>query len=222
MRMNRFAVPGISQFVVVLAFGAALVCIPTPGFATPIPILGSNLSTFAILGGGGVAIGGTGSVITGSVGACCVAVAVTGVIPTNFTISGGTVQPGTQALAQGELVAAMTALSNMGLGTPDSLLGANARAGRLFFCGGYGLDRNSNSRRPWRRQCVVGFRGRERAQHCKQLGCQRDQYRCRRRYLLGAADNFRVRESRFKLCVCRKYSRTNRHCCGYQRNRFVR
>ena len=36
-------------------------------------IIGTNLSTFAILGGAGVAINGTGSVITGSVGGCCVA-----------------------------------------------------------------------------------------------------------------------------------------------------
>jgi Ice-binding-like/PEP-CTERM motif len=91
-----------------------------------VSILGSDLSTFAILGGGGAAINGTGSVITGSVGACCVAVAVTGAIPTNFSISGGTVQMGgiTAALAQGELVTAMTALSNSTpTGTESSLGG---------------------------------------------------------------------------------------------------
>jgi Ice-binding-like/PEP-CTERM motif len=125
MRMNRFAVPGISQFVVVLAFGVALVCIPTPGFATPIPILGSNLSTFAILGGGGVAVNGTGSVITGSVGASPTTT-ITG-FPADFTISGGTVQSGGSiaAAAQVELIAAILALSNMGLGdnTKSSLGG---------------------------------------------------------------------------------------------------
>jgi alkylation response protein AidB-like acyl-CoA dehydrogenase len=96
-----------------------------PAFGGPVPILGSDLSTFAILGGGGVAINGTASVITGSVGACCVAVAVTGTIPTNFSISGGTVQMGgtTAAAAQGELVTAMTALSNMGLGANKPSLG---------------------------------------------------------------------------------------------------
>src|ERR1700693_6072267 len=57
-------------------------------------ILGSDLSAFAILGGAGVALNGTGSVIVGSVGGCCVATAITGVIPTNFNISGGTVQTG--------------------------------------------------------------------------------------------------------------------------------
>src|SRR6266852_278909 len=78
-------------------------------------ILGPDLSTFAILGGAGVAINGTGSVITGSVGGCCVATAVTGVIPTNFTISGGTVQSGgaIAASAQGQLGTAITALSGM-------------------------------------------------------------------------------------------------------------
>ena len=83
------------------------------------PILGTNLSTFAILGGAGVAINGTGSVITGSVGGCCSAIAVTGVIPTNFTISGGTVQMGgaTATLAQAELAIAIAALGAM---TPNA------------------------------------------------------------------------------------------------------
>jgi Ice-binding-like/PEP-CTERM motif len=87
------------------------------------PILGSDLSTFAILGGGGVMINGTGSVITGSVGACCSAVAVTGVIPTNFTQSGGTVQMGglTATSAQSQLGAAITALN--GTTTTGSILG---------------------------------------------------------------------------------------------------
>jgi len=82
-------------------------------------IIGSNLSTFAILGGAGVAINGTGSVITGSVGGCCVATAVTGVIPTNFTISGGTVQSGggVATSAQSELGTAINGLSGM---TPTS------------------------------------------------------------------------------------------------------
>ncbi|MGB2886763.1 MAG: hypothetical protein WBC04_03625, partial [Candidatus Acidiferrales bacterium] len=39
--------------------------------------LGPDLSTFATLGGAGVAINGTGSVIDGSVGGCCNATAVT-------------------------------------------------------------------------------------------------------------------------------------------------
>ncbi len=83
-------------------------------------IIGTNLSTFAILGGAGVAINGTGSVITGSVGGCCVATAVTGVIPTDFTISGGTVQSGggVATSAQSELGTAISGLSGM---TPTAL-----------------------------------------------------------------------------------------------------
>jgi hypothetical protein len=108
-----------SMLVLVLVFSLFA------GSAYADPILGSDLSTFAILGGAGVAINGTGSVITGSVGGCCVATAVTGVIPTNFTISGGTVQMGgaTAISAQGELGTAITALTGLGLGTPESLLG---------------------------------------------------------------------------------------------------
>ena len=104
---------------------AALFQIATVPNAFAGPVLESNLASFAILGGAGVAINGTGSVITGSVGGCCNATAVTGVIPTNFTISGGTVQMGgsTATLAQGELSTAITALSGLGPGTPDPLLG---------------------------------------------------------------------------------------------------
>jgi hypothetical protein len=109
----------------ILIWFATAVADVVPAFAGPIPILGSNLSSFAILGGAGVAINGTGSVITGSVGGCCVATTVTGVIGTNFTISGGTVQMGgaTAIAAQVELTTAINALSAMGLGTTHSSLG---------------------------------------------------------------------------------------------------
>jgi hypothetical protein len=126
--------------------------------AGPIPILGSNLSTFAILGGGGVAINGTGSVITGSVGACCVATAVTGAIPTNFTISGGTVQMGgaTAAAAQGELATAMTALSNMTpTGTESSLgglvigPGVYSSSSTMDLTGNLTLDGGGNANALW-------------------------------------------------------------------------
>jgi hypothetical protein len=99
-----------------IVFILALFLVPT---ANADGIIGTNLSTFAILGGAGVAINGTGSVITGSVGGCCVATAVTGVIPTDFTISGGTVQSGggIATSAQGELGTAINGLSGM---TPTS------------------------------------------------------------------------------------------------------
>jgi Ice-binding-like/PEP-CTERM motif len=114
----------VSTFVLCAAV-AALFQIATAPNAFAGPILGSDLASFAILGGAGVAINGTGSVITGSVGGCCNATAVTGVIPTNFTISGGTVQMGgsVATLAQGELTTAISALSGLGPGTPDPLLG---------------------------------------------------------------------------------------------------
>jgi hypothetical protein len=85
-------------------------------------ILGTDLNAFALLGGAGVAINGTGSVITGSIGGCCNAVAVTGVIPTNFTDSGGvvytnppfsTLPTSTEISAQGQLGTAITALNNL-------------------------------------------------------------------------------------------------------------
>jgi hypothetical protein len=86
-------------------------------------VIGPDLSTFAILGGAGVTIDGTGSVITGSVGGCCNATAVTGVIPTNFTISGGTVQKGggTAIAAQGQLGNAIFDLGLLGPGTLESV-----------------------------------------------------------------------------------------------------
>lgn len=72
--------------------------------------LGPDLSTFAILGGGGVAVNGTGSVITGSVGAFPTTT-ITG-LPAAGTVSGGTVQSGgaIATAAQLQLGTAMTAL----------------------------------------------------------------------------------------------------------------
>lgn len=91
-------------------------------------ILGADLSAFAILGGAGVMVNGTGSVIYGSVGGCCGSTAITG-FPANFTISGGTVQTGTivpltdpRLLAHNELGTAITALSGMGPGPDKSVM----------------------------------------------------------------------------------------------------
>jgi hypothetical protein len=99
-------------------------------------VLGSDLLTFAILGGAGVTIDGTGSVISGSVGGCCVATTVTGAIPTAFTISGGTVQMGgvTATLAQGELTTAINALNGT---TPTSSIDYATLGGRTLPPGVY-------------------------------------------------------------------------------------
>lgn len=78
-------------------------------------ILGTA-GAFAILGGAGVAVNGTGSVITGSVGGCCGATTVTG-YPAGFTDSGGTVYDsgtlpaGAETSAQADLGTAITALT---------------------------------------------------------------------------------------------------------------
>jgi Ice-binding-like/PEP-CTERM motif len=150
MRLHRFCLLVLPLLILPLLAVSA--------DATFTPILGSDLSTFAILGGGGVAINGTGSVITGSVGACCVATAVTGAIPTNFTISGGTVQMGgaTAANAQGELVTAMTALSNMTpTGTESSLgglvigPGVYSSSSTMDLTGTLTLDGGGNANALW-------------------------------------------------------------------------
>jgi ice-binding like protein/PEP-CTERM motif-containing protein len=100
----------------------------------------------------------TGSVITGSVGGCCNATAVTGVIPTNFTISGGTLQTGglTASLAQGELGISVTALSGMAPGTPESLLGGvtlgpgvYSSASTMGLTGALTLDGGGNANALW-------------------------------------------------------------------------
>ena len=100
---------------------AASLFIATARNASAGPILGTDLSAFAMLGGAGVTVAATGSVITGSVGGCCGAVSVTG-YPAAFSDSGGTVYdtsyPGslpaaTETAAQTELGTAMTALLGM-------------------------------------------------------------------------------------------------------------
>jgi Ice-binding-like len=95
--------------------------IPLAAFSIAPVSAGSILGTagaFAILGGAGVAVNGTGSAITGSVGGCCVATAVTG-YPAGFTDSGGTVYntgtlpAGAETSAQADLGTAITALSGL-------------------------------------------------------------------------------------------------------------
>jgi hypothetical protein len=135
----------------------ALFQIATTPNASASPILGSNLITMAILGGGGVTIGGTGSVITGSIGAYPTT-SITGVIPTNFTISGGTVQSGgaTAMSAQSELGTAITGLSGM---TPTSTLsslggltlapGVYSSSSTMDLTGTLTLDGGGNANALW-------------------------------------------------------------------------
>lgn len=121
------------------------------------PILASNLITLAILGGGGVTIGGNGSVITGSVGAYPTT-SITGVIPTNFTISGGTVQSGggIAMAAQGELGTAITALSGMtptgavsSLGGLTLAPGVYSSSSTMNLTGTLTLDGGGNANALW-------------------------------------------------------------------------
>jgi hypothetical protein len=109
-----------ARIVLMILFAAFLFIAPGPN-ASAGTILGTDLSAFAILGGAGVTVAGTGSVITGSVGGCCGAVSVTG-YPAGFTDSGGTVYDtsysgslpaSTEIAAQTELGTAMTALLGM-------------------------------------------------------------------------------------------------------------
>ena len=115
MNAMKFAIP----LFVALAYGPA---------QAQVPILGADLASFAILGGGGVTFANAGgpNVISGSVGAFPTT-SITGVIPTDFSITNGTVQAGGAVAqnAQSQLGTAMTALTNMTpTGTPvGGLLG---------------------------------------------------------------------------------------------------
>src|SRR5579859_151174 len=151
MKMMRRA----SAFLSTAAF--VLLQIATAPNASAGPILQSNLITMAILGGGGVTIGGTGSVITGSIGAYPTT-SITGVIPTNFTISGGTVQMGgsTAMAAQGELGTAITALSGMtptatvsSLGGLTLAPGVYSSASTMDLTGTLTLDGAGNANALW-------------------------------------------------------------------------
>lgn len=110
-----------ARIVLIIPFAAFLY---SPSVALAGPILGTTLSTFAMLGGAGVAVNGTGSVITGSVGGCCNAFAITG-WPANFTVSGGTVYEAASPVtntAHNELITARTALNLLGPGITKSSL----------------------------------------------------------------------------------------------------
>ena len=94
MHKCRFSVPFIGQLSVVIPFAAALLCIPTPGFATPIVNLASA-SSFGLLGG---TISNTGtSVIQGNVGVKDAAGTITGFNPAGTTVGGVVFAPGATA-----------------------------------------------------------------------------------------------------------------------------
>jgi hypothetical protein len=125
-------------------------------------IIGPDLSTFAILGGAGVALNGTGSVIVGSIGSYpnVAATAITGTMPTNFVETGGTVQigGGIATSAQGELGTAINGLSGMtpnfppisSLGTITLGPGVYAAPSGLTLTGGtITLDGGGNANALW-------------------------------------------------------------------------
>jgi hypothetical protein len=121
------------------------------------PILGTA-GAFAILGGGGVAVNGTGSVIAGSVGAYPTT-SITGVIPTNYTIFDGTVQSGGLIAqgAQADLGTAITALSGVTpFISPSTWAGGDITLppgyysiGALTLTGTLTLDAEGNSNALW-------------------------------------------------------------------------
>ena len=91
-------------------------CSASPVLATP--LLGTELASFTVLGASTVTNTGS-STIVGNVGVSP-GTSVTGFPPGNVT--GGTIQPGTQAAAQSQLTTAITNLGSLGAGTS---LGAN-------------------------------------------------------------------------------------------------
>ena len=108
MHKGRFSVSVIRQLVVAVPLAAALLCIPTPGFATP--ILLPDLASFAVLGASGVTnvptstIGGNlGSSPNPSVGG-------------GYVFTSGSLQPNTPLAqhAQVQLDAAILAVNALG------------------------------------------------------------------------------------------------------------
>lgn len=109
MNAMKLAIP----LFVALAYG------PSQGLAAP--ILGSELSSFAVLGASDVTSANI-STFGGNVGSY--PTAPTSAV-TNYTFSFGTLQPGTEALAQDQLTAARSALGT-GTGGLTSLSGSFA------------------------------------------------------------------------------------------------
>jgi hypothetical protein len=135
-----------SARAVVITLVATFLFFATAHSASAETILGPNLGTFAILGGAGVTFGGgvTASVITGSIGACCNATAITGAIPTDYKFSGGTLYlaDGTvPTAAHNELVIAIAALEGMSaVSLALSSLGANSTSATGLGPGVYAVS----------------------------------------------------------------------------------
>jgi Ice-binding-like len=107
-----------SARAVVITLVATFLFFATAHSASAETILGPDLGTFAILGGAGVTFGGgePPSEITGSIGACCNATAITGAIPTDYKYSGGTLYNAGDTVpieAHTQLVIAMAVLEGM-------------------------------------------------------------------------------------------------------------
>jgi hypothetical protein len=96
--------------------------------------LGANLSTYAVLGATAVTNASSGgsaaTIITGNLGSSAGLSSITGFPP--GVVTGGTIQPGTEAAAQGELTSAYTSLAGMavtGLISAGGLSGASLTPG---------------------------------------------------------------------------------------------
>jgi Ice-binding-like/PEP-CTERM motif len=100
-----------SQLGIVVAFAAAVLCIPTPGFATP--ILAADLATFVVLGASGVTNVAT-STIGGNLGS-----APNPSVDGGYSFTSGSLQANTPIAqnAQVQLDAAILALDTFGVGT---------------------------------------------------------------------------------------------------------
>ena len=111
------------------ALGALLLCNPSPGLA--VPILGSDLASFAVLGSSTVTnvptstvVGNVGVWSSGGANAITGFLSSPGVAVSDSQVTGGLVHAGTAVaqLAQGQLTTVITNLGLLGTGT---LLGVN-------------------------------------------------------------------------------------------------
>ena len=133
MHKGRFSISVIRQLVVAVPLAAALLSIPTPGFAASI-LLPEPLASFAVLGGTTVtnasAGGAAATIINGNLGVSP-GTSITGFPP---GIVNGTIQGGTEATAQGQLT---TAYNDLGLLPFTGTIGAGLLSGNSLVPGVY-------------------------------------------------------------------------------------